>query len=131
MKKVTLLAWIRTIRLLIKHRFNIEKVKKDTDNQLTDTVSEKILKNLISIGKINTGEQVKVDFSGKFNFKLEGILWAESGSIALINVNNKTILAEIGTKINDLKIVKILRESVLLKRGRNHYILELGKESLL
>ena len=32
MKKVTLLAWIRTIRLLIKHRFNLEKVKKEQES---------------------------------------------------------------------------------------------------
>jgi hypothetical protein len=48
MKKVTLLAWVRTIQLLIKHRFNLEKVKKETDNELTDTVSETILKNAYS-----------------------------------------------------------------------------------
>ena len=45
MNRVTLLARIRTIRLLIKHRFNIEKVKKERDRELTDTVSKTILKN--------------------------------------------------------------------------------------
>ena len=45
MKKVTLLAWIRTIRFLIKHRFSIEKARAETDQEITDTVSEKILKN--------------------------------------------------------------------------------------
>ena len=44
MKKVTLLAWLRTIRLLIKHRFNLEKARSETDRELTDTVSETILK---------------------------------------------------------------------------------------
>jgi len=44
MKKVTLSAWLRTIRLLIKHRFNLEKARSETDRELTDTVSETILK---------------------------------------------------------------------------------------
>jgi hypothetical protein len=45
MKKITLLAWIRTIRLLIKHRFNLEKARQETDREITDTVSDNILKN--------------------------------------------------------------------------------------
>jgi hypothetical protein len=44
MKKVTLLAWIRTVRLLIMHRCNLEKVKKETDRELNDKVSETFLK---------------------------------------------------------------------------------------
>jgi hypothetical protein len=44
MKKVTMLAWIRTIRLLIKYRFNLGKAREDTDRELAGVVSEKILK---------------------------------------------------------------------------------------
>jgi len=44
MKKVTLWAWIRTIRLFIRNRFNLEKVRKETDRELTNTVSDTILK---------------------------------------------------------------------------------------
>ena len=44
MKRVTLLAWINTIRLYIKHRGNFEKVQRDTDRELTDAVSDIALK---------------------------------------------------------------------------------------
>jgi hypothetical protein len=44
MKKVTLLAWIRTVRLLIMHRCDLEKVKKETDRELTDQISGTFLK---------------------------------------------------------------------------------------
>ena len=44
MKKVTLLAWIRTIELLIKHRFDTKKAGEETDKELTETVSDIVLK---------------------------------------------------------------------------------------
>jgi len=59
MKMVTLLAWIRTIRLLIKHQFNLEKIKQETDRELTDKVSETILKTA------NNGEECRNRFLPK------------------------------------------------------------------
>jgi hypothetical protein len=44
MKKDTSLAWIRTVRLLIMHRCDLEKVKKETDRELTDQISGTFLK---------------------------------------------------------------------------------------
>jgi hypothetical protein len=43
MKKVTMLAWIRTIRLLIKSQFNTRKALEQTDREYTETVSDFIL----------------------------------------------------------------------------------------
>jgi hypothetical protein len=46
MKKDTFLTWIRTVRLWIMHRCNLEKVKKETDRELIDQVSGTFLKTV-------------------------------------------------------------------------------------
>jgi hypothetical protein len=43
MKKLTMLAWIKTIRLLFKHRFNTRKALADTDKELTKVVCKDIM----------------------------------------------------------------------------------------
>jgi hypothetical protein len=44
MKKVTIQAWIKTVWLLIIHRFNTRKALEETDGELKEVVCEDIIK---------------------------------------------------------------------------------------
>ena len=49
--KVKLLAWLRTIYLLIKHRFDTKAALQETDQEHTEVVSRIILRQVSERGE--------------------------------------------------------------------------------